>query len=436
MHSISFISTHMPLPSFWRASIVAILVLALCVPGLCIGIDESLLTKNTGPTLVFGIMPSYTIPNHSVTLSGGLYNFLVTLPGKQIIIERSVEYGPYEQISSVMTGEDGTFLYLDTPPGRPEHKVYYRVAYIEDGKRIKETEPIALYLGTRETVDLWEGTGGSSSYAELQNQNQIREVPGYRFVINSTLSDENEQHLVVTVFISTAIQGSTSGIILASPCGDEFEMLAIGVSGSDGTITFPVVEGCSEYYILCPVVDGEITMCTEPFIYTKETQEREDTGALTDALGRQNAQILRDWINTSQFGDLVPNTSEPALADEEEVATESGEIIPINVPTQIGTEQIFLELLEPHSVERGIPTLVEAVVTSADGAPIADAEILLFLSSDLVYWYHAARSTTDADGIAAFHVDAGRLVTLKARVAFMGDAVYRTGESNTIMIIA
>ena len=443
MHSISFISTPMLPPSFWRACIVAILVMALCVPGFCIGIDERLLTKNTIPSLTFGITPAYTIPNHSVTLSGGLYNFLVTLPGRQIIIERSVEYGPYEQIASVITGNDGTYLYLDTPPGRSEHKIYYRVAYIEDGKRITETEPIYLYLGTQETVDLLEETDGNNLHEKSKIQSQIREVPGYQFMINSTLSEENEQYLVVTVFISTTMQGSTSGIILASPCGDDLEMLAIGIPSQDGTITFPTVEGCTEYYALCPVVDGEITMCTEPFIYIKETKEVENTeGFLMNRLGRGNSQFLREWLSTSQFGDLIPNTSELASADEDEVIQDPEVIVTTDEsdtgvsPIQIGTEPIFLELFKPRNTQRGVPTLVEASVTSMNGAPVADAEILLFLSSDLVYWYHAARSITNADGIAGFYVDAGHLATLKARVAFLGDAVYSTGESNTIFIVS
>ena len=443
MHSISFISIHIPSPSFWRASVIAILVMALCVPGLCIGIDERLLTKNTGPSLTFGITPSYTIPNHSVTLSGGLYNFLMTFPGRQIVIERSVEYGPYEQIALVITGDDGTFLYLDTPPGRPEHKVYYRAAYVEDGKRITETEPIYLYLGTQETVNLWEGTDEHNSHEKSKNQSQIREISGYRFVIDSILSEENEQYLVVTVFINPAIQGLTSGIILASPCGDDLEMLAVGIPGQDGTITFPTVEGCTWYYALCPVVDGEIMMCTEPFIYTKEAEEIEDTeDALANRLGRQNSQILRGWLSTSQFRDLIPNTSEQFLADEDEVTKEPGIIAETSdsntdiSPLQIGTEPIFLRLSQPRDTQRGIPTLFEVFVTSMDAAPIADAEILLFLSSDLVYWYHAARSKTDADGIAEFYVDAGRLVTLKVRAAFLGDDIYSTGESNTSVIIS
>lgn len=411
-------------------------MLALCAPGLCIGIDEDLLTKRTVPSLTFGITPSAIIQNQSVTLSGGLYNFLMTYPGREIIIERSVEYGPYEQIASVITGDDGTFLYLDTPPGRPEHKIYYRVAYIEDGRRITETQPIYLYLGTPETVEISERRDENNSQKEFKNQTQIREVFGYRFMVDSILSEENEQYLVVTVFINTAIQGLTSGIILASPCGDDLEMLAIGIPGEDGTITFPTIKGCSEYYTLCPVVDGEITMCTEPFIYTQDTED-----ALTNRLGQQNSQILRDWLSTSQFGNLIPNTSEH-LADEDEVTKEPEVTFETSdsdtgiFPTQIGTEPIFLKLSQPHDTERGIPTLVEVFVTSMDGTPIADAEILLFLSSDLVYWYRAAKSITNTDGIAEFYVDAGRLVTLKARVAFLGDAVYSIGESNTIVIIS
>ncbi|MCL2460468.1 MAG: hypothetical protein FWF19_03870 [Euryarchaeota archaeon] len=423
MHSIPFISIQR------AGAIVLILLLAVCVPGLCVGIDGRLLTKDTSPTLTFGITPGYTLSNSSVTLSGGLYNFLVTLPGKEVIIERSVEYGPYEQIASVITGDDGTFLYLDTPPGRAEHKVYYRASYVEEGKRIIETEPIFLYLGTPETIRLQ----GNTDESDSNGHSQIREVSGYRFVIDSSLHD-GERYLAVTVLVRTAMQGTISGILLASPCGDEFEMLAIGIPGSDGEIEFPAVEGCSEYYMLCPVADGEIISCTEPFTHIGEAEEDENTQR--GGLGQQNSQILRDWITTSQFGDLLPETD---LASEDEVTDQSNISDEISEPEtssiQIGTESLVLKLHQVQAAQRGISTPVQVFVTSMDEAPVSEAEITLFLSSDLAYWYRAAKSITNENGIAAFYVDAGRLATLKARAAFLGNERYAYGESNTIVII-
>jgi hypothetical protein len=433
MHSIPFISIHLPSASFLRAgAIVLILLMTVCMPGLCAGIDERLLTKGTTPTLTFGIIPGYTLPSDSVTLSGGLYNFLVTLPGKEVIIERSVEYGPYEQIASVITGDDGTFMYLDTPPGRAEHKVYYRASYVEEGKRIIETKPIFLYLGTPETIRVQ----GNTDESDSNGDSQIREILGYRFVIDSSLHD-GERYLNVTMLVRTAIQGTTSGILLASPCGDEFEMLAIGIPGSDGKIEFPAVEGCSEYYMLCPVVDGEIIFCTEPFIYISEAEEDENTRS--GGLGQQNSQILRDWITTSQFGDLLPETD---LASEDEVdeITEqsdiSDEISQVETPSfQIGTEPLLLKLHQVQAAQRGISTPVEVLVTSLDQTPVSEAKITLFLSSDLTYWYRAAKSTTNENGIAAFRVDAGHLATLKVRAAFLGNERYAYAESNSIVII-
>ena len=430
MYSIPFISINLSRVSFLRVgAIVLTLLLAVCAPGLCVGIDERLLTKDTSPTLTFGIIPGYTLPNSAVTLSGGLYNFLTTLPGKEIIIERSVEYGPYEQIASAITGDDGTFLYLDTPPGRAEHKVYYRASYVEEGRRIIETEPIFLYLGTPETIRLQ----GNMDDNDSNGNSQIREILGYRFVIDSSLHDE-ERYLVVTMLVRTSIQGTTSGILLASPCGDEFEMLAIGIPGSDGKIEFPAVEGCSEYYMLCPVVDGEIISCTEPFTYIGEEEEDENTQS--EGLRERNSQILRDWLTTSQFGDLLPETD---LAAEDEV-TEQSEISDESRETetsliQIGTEPLALKLHQTQTAQRGLPTPVEIFVTSMDEIPVSEAEITLFLSSDLAYWYRAAKSITNENGIAEFYVDAGRLATLKARAAFLGNERYAYGESNTIVIV-
>jgi hypothetical protein len=429
MHSIPFISVCPPSVSSLRAgAIVLILLLAVCVPGLCVGIDERLLTKNTNPTLTFGMIPGYILPNNSVTLSGGLYNFLTTLPGKEIVIERSIEYGPYEQIASVITGDDGTFLYLDTPPGRAEHKVYYRASYVEGGKRIIETKPIFLYLGSPETIKLQENTDESDS-----NENsQIREIPGYRFVIDSFLRDE-ERFFIVTMLVRTAIQGTTSGILLTSPCGDEFEILAVGVPDSDGKIEFPTLVGCSEDYMLCPVVDGEIVFCTESFTYSDEAEEDENTQRRD--LGQHNSQILRDWLSTSQFKDLMPETEfviDDETTEQSEISDEISEAEAASI--QIGTESLVLKLYQTQIAQRGITTPVEVLVASLSEAPVSGAEITLFLSSDLVYWYKAAQSITNRDGIAEFYVDAGRLATLKARAAFLGNEKYAYGESNTIVM--
>ena len=427
----------MPFASFWRACAISILVLTFCVPGLSIGIDESLLTKNTAPTLTFGIMPGSTLPNNSVTLSGGLYNFLMTLPGKEIWIERSVEYSPYEQIASLTTGDDGTYLYLDTPPGRAEHKVYYRAVYVKDGRRIMETEPIYLYLGTTETVDFFQNSDDDSP-RQNTDYRQIRELPGYRFMIDSILAEDEERYLIVAMFTNEVTRGSVSGIVLASPCGDEFEMLAIGRSGSDGVIHFPAIDGCTEEYMLCPVIEDEITSCTEPFAYIGE-EKRENTPE--SQLGERNSETIRNWLSESQFGNLMQNISEPAgeeeILEEPEPETVIAENTDIDVsPTQIGTEPVFLELSQTQEAQRGIPTPVEAHITSMDGTPIVGAGITLFLSSDLAFWYYAAKSVTDENGIAAFHVDSGHFVTLKARATFSGDAMHTTAESNTLVIIS
>jgi len=436
MHPIPFISIHPPIAPFLRIGAISlILLLTVCVPGLCVGIDEKLLIKDTGPTLTFGIMPGYALPGTPITLSGGLYNFLTTLPGKEIIIERSVEYGPYEQIASVTTGDDGTFLFLDTPPGRAEHKVYYRVMYVEGGKRVIETKPIYLYLGTPETITIQKNGNESDESENIL----IREIPGYRFVIERSLLDE-ERYLIVTVLVRTEIQGTTSGILLASPCEDEFEMLAIGIHGSDGKIEFPALIGCSDYYMLCPIINEEIVFCTEPFTFSKETEEDVDTP--NKGLGYQKSQILREWLITSQFADLLPETelttknelfTDDEIAEQSEISDEKDEIEPSNI--QIGTEPLVLELYQTQVAQRGISIPVEVLVTSMNNTPVSNAEITLFLSSDLAFWNKAAQSTTNESGIAKYYVDAGQLATLKVRAAFLGDEKYAFGQSNTLVLI-
>jgi hypothetical protein len=130
---------------------------------------------------------------------------------------------------------------------------------------------------------------------------------------------------------------------------------------------------------------------------------------------------------------------ETVLATEDEITEESempdrGSEANAS-PTQIGTESLFLKLYLTKAPQRGVPTSVEVLVTSIDEIPLSDAEITLFLSSDLVYWFKAAKSTTNREGIAKFNIDAGRLATLKARTAFLGDEKYANSESNTLVLV-
>ena len=441
MHTILFLSQSVPkttdtnkkyfhLLTLWICFVFITLVL-FATPCFGVGIDESLLTKKTGPTLTFGIMPGYTLAGSSITLSGGLYNFLKAYPDQEIIIERSVEYAPYDQIAALRTGDDGTFLYVDTPPGRAEHKVYYRAVYVEGDRRIIETEPIFLYLGTSDTISSYH----PESNSELQSQIQV-EAMGYRFLVDSVIpeeeTEETEEMISVTVFVSTGLSISASGFLLASPCDTDVEMLAIGVPGSNGMIHFPMLQGCSDAYMLCPVFDGEIDACTKPFSFVHEEQEEEQK----DSSQSGRAPVLSGWLAGSQFAELMPNTSSPDPSEVVREVREIEKVDEISTPDNIGDKPIVLTLRQIQGSQRGIPAQVEVIATSADGTPLSNADISLFLSSDLVYWYIAAQNTTDETGIALFHVDVDRLATVKVRAAFNGDKTFSSGQSNTIVVTA